>query len=409
MWRMSEVVHTIKLKLDMPYDVACRTVSAWTDACNAVSRIAFEHGGVSNARRLQGLAYDAAKSCGLSAQVACSCIRYVGSKYKAMRSNGVKPKRACRFKKQAVVLQGGKRGRDVSLRSCGLSIWTVDGRRKAVPFSGPPDLQDKLDKWTPGDGRLSISRGRVFLTLSFKKEVVEQVAPPDAVVGVDRGINVLAAASDGQRHWLRRGGHTKHVRNRYLHVRACLQRKKAEHPSHSVRRLLKRLSGREARFMRAVNHEVSRSIVDFAVASGCPVIAVEKLDGIREKRFRKAQRAQINRWAYGQLLFFVSYKAQERGMSMLEVDPRHTSQGCSRCGHAARGNRDGNLFRCQACAFTHHADIQAAMNIRLRGVLLRQQSMQDGLLSCSPEARTSDPGSNPGEVAGKLPDLAGSP
>ena len=71
-WGMGKVVRTIKLKLDMPDDVACRTVSAWTDACNAVSRIAFEHGGVSNARRLQRLAYDAAKCCGLSAQVACS-------------------------------------------------------------------------------------------------------------------------------------------------------------------------------------------------------------------------------------------------------------------------------------------------------------------------------------------------
>ena len=34
-WGMGKVVRTIKLKLDMPYDVACRTVSAWTDACNA--------------------------------------------------------------------------------------------------------------------------------------------------------------------------------------------------------------------------------------------------------------------------------------------------------------------------------------------------------------------------------------
>jgi putative transposase len=406
---MPEIVRTIKLRLDMPFDGACRTVCAWTEACNAVSRIAFEHGCVSNAIKLQGLAYQAAKDCGLSAQVAVSCIRHVGSKYAAMRSNGVKPTRPCLFKQQSVILQGGKRGRDVSLRSCGLSVWTIDGRQKAVAFSGPPDLQDKLDNWAFGDGRLSVSSGRVFLTLSFKKQVIEQTAPPAALVGVDRGINVLAAAYDGQRHWLRRGGHTKHVRHRYLRVRGSLQRKKTERPSHSVRRLLQRLSGREKRFMRAVNHELSRSIVDFAKASGCPVIAVERLDSLREKRFRKAQRAEINRWAYAQLLFYIRYKAEELGMSVVEVDPRHTSQGCSRCGHVERSNRKGNLFSCQACGFTHHADIQAAMNIRLRGILLRQTSMRDGLPSCSPEARTNDPGSNPGEVAGKLPALAGSP
>jgi putative transposase len=92
---------------------------------------------------------------------------------------------------------------------------------------------------------------------------------------------------------------------------------------------------------------------------------------------------------------------------VIEVDPRNTSKGCSRCGHAAAGNRRGNLFRCQACGFTHHADSQAALNIRLRGILLRQQSGQDGPPSCGPEARTGDPGSNPGEVAGKPPASAG--
>jgi IS605 OrfB family transposase len=392
---MSEIVRTVKLRLDMPLDVARRTVDAWTNACNAVSRIAFENGGISNAVRLQGLAYSAAKACGLSAQVAVSCIRHVASKYAAMRSNKVRAKSPCVFKAQAVVLQGGSRGRDVSLRSSGLSVWTVDGRLKAVPFSGPPDLQDKLDNWTFGDGRLSVSRGRVFLTLSFKKEVAERTAPHGAVVGVDRGINVLTAASDGKRHWMRKGGYTKHVRDHYLHARSSLQKRKAEKPTHSVRRLLKRLSGREARFMRAVNHEVSRSIVAFAESAGCPVLAVEKLDGVRRSRLRKPQRREIHRWAYGQLMFFLRYKAEERGMSVVEIDPKGTSQGCSCCGHASASNRKRHAFVCRACGYTQHADLNAAQNIRLRGILLRQSLEQDGLASCSPEARPDDRGSNP--------------
>jgi IS605 OrfB family transposase len=174
-----------------------------------------------------------------------------------------------------------------------------------------------------------------------------------------------------------------------------------------VRRTLKRLSGREKRFMRAVNHEVSKAIVGFAEEAGCPVIAVEELDGIRDRRLRKAQRAEIHRWAYGQLLFFIGYKAEAQGMSVIEVDPKGTSKGCSRCGHVAAGNRRGNLFRCRACGFTHHADSNAALNIRLRGILLRQQRGQDGQPSCCPEARTDDPGSNPGEGAGKPPASAG--
>ncbi len=397
---MSEVVRTVKLKVALSYDAAARTVVAWTDACNLVSRIAFDNGRLSNAVKLQALAYRDAKSTGLSAQVAVSCIRHVASKYAAVRANKHKLAGPCQFRSQAVVLQGGKRGRDVSIRPDELSIWTVDGRIKHVTFSGPSGLQDKIDNWAFGDGRLAVDSKtrRVFLTLSFKKTVDGKPAPNNAVVGVDRGINVLACATDGTRCWMRRGGHTKHVRNRYLHVRSSLQKRKAEHPTRSIAKALKRLSGREARFMRAVNHEVSRSIIRFAQATGCPTIAVEELDGIRDRRLRKAQRAEISRWAYGQLCFFLRYKAEELGMSVVEIDPRNTSKGCSRCGHTETANRHRHVFKCKACGYTNHADLNAAHNIRLRGILARQALDQDGLPSCSPEVRPVDPGSNRGRA-----------
>ena len=402
---MSGIIRTVKLKLDLPFETASRTVCAWTDACNRVSRIAFENGKISNAVKLQKLAYKTAKSTGLSAQVAVSCIRHVASKYAAVRANKHKITAPCVFRQQAVVLQGGKRGRDVSLRSSGLSVWTLDGRLKAVPFKGPPGLDDKLNNWAFGDGRLFICpRSKaVFLTLSFKKDVEERAAPNDAVVGVDRGINVLACATDGRHTWMRQGGHIKHVRNRYLQTRSSLQKSKAERPTRSKAKLLKRLSGREKRFMQAVNHEVSKSIITFADKAGCPVIAVERLDRIRDRRLRKEQRAEIHRWAYGQLEFFLRYKAATHGMTVVEVDPRGTSKGCSRCGHTEPANRNRHAFKCRACGHKLHADVNAAHNIRLRGILSRQALGQDGSTSYDPKIRPVDPGSNPGEGADNKP------
>lgn len=301
-------------------------------------------------------------------------------------------------------------GWDVALRASGLSIWTLEGRLKSVPFHGPPGLEDKLNHWTLGDGRLFIcpTSKTVFLTLSFKKEVEKRVAPNDAMIGVDRGINVIACATDGRCNWMRRGGHTKHVKNRYLHTRSSLQKKKAEQPSRSKAKLLKRLSGREKRFMQAVNHGVSKSIITFALKSGCPVVAVEQLDHIRDRKLRKAQRAEIHRWAYGQLDFFLRYKAESFGMSVIEVDPRGTSKGCSRCGHTEPGNRKRQVFKCRACSHTLHADVNAAHNIRLRGILARQALGQDGPLSCGPKVRLVDPGANPGEGTDKPSAVAGS-
>jgi putative transposase len=159
---------------------------------------------------------------------------------------------------------------------------------------------------------------------------------------------------------------------------------RSKRQTRSVAKALKRLSGREARFMRAVNHEVSKSIVAFADRAGCPVIAVEQLDGIRGHRLRKKVSREVQRWAYGQLAFFIGYKAAERGMTVIEVDPRGTSKGCSRCGHTEAANRRRHEFKCKGCGHRLHSDLNAAHNIRLRGVLARQVLGEDGQTSCCP-------------------------
>ena len=49
---------------------------------------------------------------------------------------------------------------------------------------------------------------------------------------------------------------------------------------------------------------------------------------------------------------------------LVEVNPRHTSQQCSCCGHTAKENRiSRDVFRCQVCGHEENADVNAAMNI----------------------------------------------
>jgi len=53
---------------------------------------------------------------------------------------------------------------------------------------------------------------------------------------------------------------------------------------------------------------------------------------------------------------------------VIEEDPRHTSQRCSRCGYTARQNRQAQAaFQCRACGYTLHADLNAARNLAARG------------------------------------------
>jgi putative transposase len=76
----------------------------------------------------------------------------------------------------------------------------------------------------------------------------------------------------------------------------------------------------------------------------------------------------LHSWPFAQLLTFIGYKAQAAGVPVIEEDPRHTSQRCSRCGHTERGNRSKQAdFRCKACGFRLHADLNAARNLAAKG------------------------------------------
>jgi len=192
---------------------------------------------------------------------------------------------------------------------------------------------------------------------------------PADFLGVDLGVVNLAATSDGT---TRSGADVETCRTRYARRRQRLQR--AAHLSQmdgkrpkNIRRALKRTARREAAFRRDVNHGISKTLVAAAKDTGRG-IALEELTGIRDRaRFRQPQRGKMSGWAFAQLRVFVEYKAQRDGVPVVLVDPKHTSQQCSACGHIARGNRPTPArFSCKQCGYTANADVNAASNIRDR-------------------------------------------
>ncbi len=183
-------------------------------------------------------------------------------------------------------------------------------------------------------------------------------------VGVDLGLNHPAVTSNrqflGKRQW-------KAVDRRYFRLKKALQAK----GSKSAKRHLKKLSGKVQRFYpkgyrrRDCDHVLSKRIVQ-SCTSGTTVV-IENLTEIRSRaRMRSGEgQRRLHSWTFAQFRAFLAYKAQERGMRVVAIDPRHTSQTCSRCGYQYRHNRKSqSLFQCRKCFYTLNADLNASYNIR---------------------------------------------
>ena len=101
--------------------------------------------------------------------------------------------------------------------------------------------------------------------------------PNTLVMGVDLGIKCPAVSysTDGKIRFYGNGRENRYKRRKFYVRRKKLQKAKKL-------RAIKRISDKEARFMRERDHQVSRAIVNEAIRQGAKVIALEDLDGIRE-------------------------------------------------------------------------------------------------------------------------------
>ena len=88
--------------------------------------------------------------------------------------------------------------------------------------------------------------------------------------------------------------------------------------------------------------------------------------GTRENPGRNvAQKAGLNRGILGSGWGLLVRRLQDKAPGRVEkVSPALTSQRCSACGQVDRDSRESQaLFRCTACGFAGHADVNAAINI----------------------------------------------
>ena len=244
-----------------------------------------------------------------------------------------------------------------------VSLYTLSGRVIGQLVLGDFQRRTLYDRsWKIGGAEL-VRRKSVWYLCITQTKTNPALDEPTGWLGVDLGIVNLAADSDGETY---SGEQIERKRKWYASRRRALQQIKTK----SSKRHLKRLSGHQRRFQKDTNHIISKRLVVTAKRAGRG-IALEDLSGIRErvKVPSAAQRARHSNWAFGQLRQFISYKAQRAGVRVVTIDPRYTSQRCSRCGHTERRNRKSQTeFCCVVCQFASPADYNAAINIERAAV-----------------------------------------
>ena len=355
-----KLVAAIKLRPTREQATVLRaTLKRCNEACTAIAAKGFA-AGVLRQFDLQKLAYvETRAKFGLTAQAAVRCISKVADAFKINR------KVAPVFRADAAQPYDDRilsfKGEDM------VSIWTLEGRMKIGYVAG--QKQRDLLAFRKGEVDLCFVRGKWLLACTCDIPETEEFKAADWI-GVDLGIVSIAATSDGKVYT---GEAVERTRSKFAKRRKGLQSKGTK----AAKRRLVKLSGKQRRFQKHVNHEISKAIVIDAERTGRG-IALEDLTHIRKRvTARRKDRARLSNWSFGQLRSFLAYKAKRAAVPLAAVDPAYTSQGCSCCGLIDKRNRPNQAtFSCVSCGHSEAADLNAARNIRARATLTTLESSQ---------------------------------
>lgn len=211
------------------------------------------------------------------------------------------------------------------------------------------------------ESKLVRRNGEYFLHLAVKREV-ELKTSYSSVLAIDLGIRHAACSVDTQSGETRfHGRELREARGHYFHLRRQLGRKK-------LLKVVKRLGSKENRTVNDQLHKIAKAIVNDAERVNA-IIAIGNLKGIRKNGKGRRFNRKLNSWPFWKLRQYITYKANWRGIRVVEVNEAYTSQRCRRCGILGmRSGKHHGLFECPRCGLKENADRNGAFNIGRRAL-----------------------------------------
>ena len=214
-----------------------------------------------------------------------------------------------------------------------------------------------------GTAKLVQSCGHWFLHIPVTMNVPDwQKSSNQHIVGIDRGLRQIMTIYDecGNTKFFS-GKSIAYKRKKFAYLRQQLQSKGTK----SAKRHLRKLGQRENRWMSDVNHQLSKTLVDYYGSN--TLFVIENLQDVtfERKRADKSATHDLHSWSFFDLANKLTYKAHEQGAEVLTVSAAYTSQRCPKCGQIRKDNRNHrlHLYKCDHCGFTTNDDRIGAMNL----------------------------------------------
>lgn len=231
--------------------------------------------------------------------------------------------------------------------------------------------------------RVVLDRGQWFACIGVRAdhEAPESQLPP---VGIDRGVKLALALSDGQA--IMAPGQLKALEMQARRAQRMLSRRKRGSARYTrQRRAVARLKAKVARVRQDWQHKATTGI---SRQFGIVVLEALNTHGMTAAgpNKRGLNRSILN-VGWHTIETMLAYKLEEHGGTLLKINPAYTSQTCSACGTIDRGSRESQArFACLHCGHEMNADHNAAINILRQGLA----GVDGG--GCAPvEARTIHP------------------
>jgi len=238
-----------------------------------------------------------------------------------------------------VVFRGAKKAN--SLGGWWVAVYCLrNGKRVQIPLSNNPFLKS-TDVFAKS---VLICKRNGRWTFQFVDKTPDVVfAKTSKKLGVDVGLNVLAATSDGELF----GQRVKPVFDKRYRQ---LQELRANRFRQNLKEDSKRLGCLERSITGFVKTEVGSVANQLVKRHPDTTFVIEDLD----LRGCKGQK----RFAYRLLQKSLVGKAPTE-----EANPAYSSQECPSCHYISRSNRDGVEFHCRCCGRISHADVIGGKNL----------------------------------------------